>query len=59
MSWYGINYEVELNDPYQPFGEELMEMFNPTNPYTFSEEEDDDKPCTYEHVAHMCVTKNV
>ena len=51
-----INHEVEfdLNNPYQPFDEELMKMSNLSNPRTFVQDEDDIQPLIVEHVAPMC-----
>ena len=48
-----INYEAEfdLNNPYQPSNEELMEMFNP---YSFVEEEDDTETLASEPIAPVC-----
>ena len=51
-----INHEVgfDLNNPYQPFGEELMKMSSLSNPRTFVQEEDDIEPLIVEHVAPVC-----
>jgi hypothetical protein len=48
-----INYEAEfdLNNPYQPSNEELMEMFNPDS---FVEEEDDTETLASEPIAPVC-----